>query len=283
MEMEEHNMKRWKRVCSTMLAGTMLFQTPVVAAPQEEKEEKSPWVSDWKPADGTTTGDAYQIYPVPQNIQYPSKTEFDVDKNVSVVSGKEVDKATNDYLNEVLEEFDRTPNKQEKAGEGSDIIIGVKGSGDEADKYFADKELDETLFEQSGAYALSADGEDIVILGKDTEAAFYGVATLKMMFSSFNGNKFYPVEIQDYASIDARGYVEGFYGSWTHEQRKSLMNFTRDVKMNLYVYAAKTDVYHTSKWDKLYPDDMLNQFKELVHYRRKIKQNFHGQYILAVC
>ena len=31
-------MKRWKRVCSTMLAGTMLFQTPVVAAPQEEKE-----------------------------------------------------------------------------------------------------------------------------------------------------------------------------------------------------------------------------------------------------
>lgn len=52
-------MKRWKRVCSTMLAGTMLFQTPVVAAPQEEKEEKSPWVSDWKPADGMTTGDAY--------------------------------------------------------------------------------------------------------------------------------------------------------------------------------------------------------------------------------
>ncbi len=267
-------MKRWKRVCSTMLAGTMLFQTPVVAAPQEEKEEKSPWVSDWKPADGTTTGDAYQIYPVPQNIQYPSRTEFDVDKNVSVVSGKEVDKATNDYLNEVLEEFDRTPNKQEKAGEGSDIIIGVKGSGDEADKYFADKELDETLFEQSGAYALSADGEDIVILGKDTEAAFYGVATLKMMFSSFNGNKFYPVEIQDYASIDARGYVEGFYGSWTHEQRKSLMNFTRDVKMNLYVYAAKTDAYHTSKWDKMYPDDMLNQFKELVALQKKNKTEF---------
>ncbi len=69
-------MKRWKQVCSTMLAGTMLFQTPVVAAPKEEKEEKSPWVSDWKPEDGTTTGDAYQIYPVPQNIQYPSKTEF---------------------------------------------------------------------------------------------------------------------------------------------------------------------------------------------------------------
>ena len=155
------------------------------------------------------------------------------------------------------------PKKEKKAGDGSDIIIGVKGSGDEADKYFADKKLDENLFEQSGGYALSADGEDIVILGKDTEAAFYGVATLKMMFSSFNGEKFYPVEIQDYASIDARGYIEGFYGSWTHEQRKSLMEFTRDVKMNLYVYASKTDAYHTSKWAELYPDDMLNQFKEL--------------------
>ena len=267
-------MKRWKQVCSTMLAGTMLLQTPVAAAPQEEKEEKSPWVSDWKPTDGTTTGDAYQIYPVPQNIQYPSKTEFDVDKNVGVVSGEKVDKATNDYLNEVLEEFDRTPKKEKKAGDGSDIIIGVKGSGDEADKYFADKKLDENLFEQSGGYALSADGEDIIILGKDTEAAFYGVATLKMMFSSFNGEKFYPVEIQDYASIDARGYVEGFYGSWTHDQRKSLMNFTRDVKMNLYVYAAKTDPYHTSKWDQLYPEDMLNQFKELVKLQEKNKTEF---------
>ena len=269
-------MKRWKQVCSTMLAGTMLIQTPVGAAPapEAEQEEKSPWVSDWKPEAGTTTGDAYQIYPVPQKIEYPSKAEFDMDKNVGVVSGEKVDKATNDYLNEVLEDFDRTPKKEKKAGDGSDIIIGVKGSGDEADKYFADKKLDENLFEQSGGYALSADGEDIIILGKDAEAAFYGVATLKMMFSSFNGEKFYPVEIQDYASIDARGYVEGFYGSWTHEQRKSLMNFTRDVKMNLYVYAAKTDAYHTSKWDKLYPDDMLNQFKELVALQEKNKTEF---------
>ena len=269
-------MKRWKQVCSTMLAGTMLIQTPVGAAPvpEAEQEEKSPWVSDWKPEDGTTTGDAYQIYPVPQKIEYPSKTEFDMDKNVGVVSGEKVDKATNDYLNEVLEDFDRTPKKEKKAGDGSDIIIGVKGSGDEADKYFADKKLDEKLFEQSGGYALSADGEDIIILGKDTEAAFYGVATLKMMFSSFNGEKFYPVEIQDYASIDARGYIEGFYGSWTHEQRKSLMEFTRDVKMNLYVYASKTDAYHTSKWAELYPDDILNQFKELVALQEKNKTEF---------
>ena len=89
-------MKRWKQVCSTMLAGTMLFQIPVVAAPKEEKEIRSPWASDWKPEDGTTTGDAYQIYPVPQDIQYPSKTEFDMDKNVGVISGEDVDKATKD-------------------------------------------------------------------------------------------------------------------------------------------------------------------------------------------
>lgn len=33
-------MKRWKQVCSTMLAGTMLFQTPVAAAPKEEERRK---------------------------------------------------------------------------------------------------------------------------------------------------------------------------------------------------------------------------------------------------
>lgn len=267
-------MKRWKQVCSTMLAGTMLFQTPVVAATKTEKDEKSPWISNWKPESGTVTGDAYQIYPIPHNIQYPSKIEFDIDKKVGVVSGDGVDKATQDYLNGVLEEFHRTPKKQKKAGNGSDIIIGVKGSGDAADKYFENKELDQNLFDKSGAYALSSDGEDIIILGKDTEAAFYGVSTLKMMFSSFNGEKFYPVEIQDYASIDARGYVEGFYGSWTHEQRKSLMNFTRDVKMNLYVYAAKTDEYHTSKWDQLYPDDKIKEFQELVELQEKNKTEF---------
>ena len=61
-----------------------------------------------------------------------------------------------------------------------------------------------------------------MILGADTDGVFYGVATLKMMFSSFAGEKFLPVEIQDYSSIDARGFIEGFYGGWNHEQRKSL-------------------------------------------------------------
>ena len=105
-------------------------------------------------------------------------------------------------------------------------MIGIKDSGDQADQWFQDKGIDDALFSRSDAYSLYAEDGSIYILGKDATAAFYGVSTLKMMFSSFAGEKFLPVEIEDYASIDARGYIEGFYGGWTHEQRKSLLEFT---------------------------------------------------------
>ena len=37
---------------------------------------------------------------------------------------------------------------------------------------FADKKIGMKALEQSGGYALSADGEDIIILGKDTKQHF---------------------------------------------------------------------------------------------------------------
>ena len=270
--------KKMKKLFALAAAATMLITSvPVSGADRGGAEEApvSPWESSWQEGDAySDSEDAYQIYPIPQSIEYTEGEDFALPENVDIVAGEGVDRAALDYLDEVLEEYGRTGKSAESAGEAGSIVIGIKGSGDQADLWFADKDLDSAVFSQSDGYALYAEEGNIYILGKDAAAAFYGVATLKMMFSSFAGEKFLPVQIEDFASIDARGYIEGFYGGWTHEQRKSLMEFTRDIKMNLYVYASKTDAYHTSKWADLYPQETIEEFKELTALQEKTKCEF---------
>ena len=119
-----------------------------------------------------------------------------------------------------------------------------------------------------------SDGNEVIaIVGKDTDCTFYGIATLQMMLSSFNNKegKILDVQIEDYAGVAFRGFIEGFYGGWDYASRASLMRFARDVKMNNYVYASKTDVYHTSKWNELYPQSDIDQIKELVEVGKETK------------
>lgn len=269
----------WKEMASAVLAASMIVtmfpNIPVSARDSAEPQNvKSPWESDWQENDPASITDKYQIYPVPQKITYPQGDTFTIADTVNVVAGEGVDAASKDYLAEVLNEYGREETYSDVTGEGNDIILGIRGSQDEADQWFENQDLDGSLFENNDAYALYAKDGDIVILGADTDGVFYGVATLKMMFSSFAGEKFLPVEIQDYSSIDARGFIEGFYGGWNHEQRKSLMKFTKDVKMNLYVYASKTDPYHTGKWSEFYPKDTIDQFKELIEIQNQTKCEF---------
>lgn len=276
-------MKKLKKITKSLAAGTaaavLLTAYPLPAGAEEAAAgvPESPWVSEWQEGDAYSANeDAYQIYPVPQSVDYTESegAAFVLPDEVKVVAGEGIDQPTLDYLEDVLGEYGRTGRPAENAeGEGN-IVIGVLGTGDQADLWFQGKGLDTEIFDQPDAYALSAEEGSIYILGKDTDAAFRGVATLKMMFSSFAGERFLPVRILDYASIDARGYIEGFYGGWTHEQRKSLMEFTRDIKMNIYVYASKTDPYHTSKWAELYPDDMIGEFRELTALQEEMKCEF---------
>lgn len=272
--------KIWQSLVSAILTVAMVSTAVIPAkAVGNEKESieavKSPWVSEWKKGDAMTTGEEYQIYPIPQQVTYPKeKQSFEISKEVQTVIGADVDDATKKHLEKVLKKYDRTAKESKADKKESKIILGIYGKNDETDKWFKDKNLDAKHFEKEDAYALYAKDGDIVILGKDSDAVFYGVSTLEMMFSSFAGKKFYPVEIMDYASIDARGYIEGFYGNWTHEQRKSLMKFAPEAKMNLYVYAAKTDPYHTDKWDQLYPAEQINQFKELADLQAETKAEF---------
>ena len=255
-------MSRLKKFVSLLLCGALMLSSVPLAGAEEAKAEK-----------------AYDIYPVVREIVYDG-TEFSLGKQVNVVYETGIDAATQNYLSEVLEENGITANVVDAPVDGAcNILLGINGSGECADAYEDTLTLKTAdLYANYDSYVLEAKEDCITIVGKDTDAVFYGVATLKMMLSSFEDDVLLGAQIEDYAGIEYRGFVEGFYGGWDYETRAELMEFARDVKMNIYVYASKTDVYHTNQWYQLYPQDQLARIAELV----EIGQATKCQYVWSV-
>lgn len=266
-------MKRKKgltRALSLLLAAVLCLPGSIPVSAKQTKEDTAATCA----ADATE----YKIYPIPQSISY-SEGDFALGE-VAVVYEEGVDNATKNFLQEVLKNYDvnyeSTASVQENK---TNIILGIRGNeSGAANTYVASKQegfiKNADLFNKNDAYLLDASDNTIVILGKDADSVFYGVATLQMMFSSFAGKKFLNAHIEDYAAVATRGYIEGFYGSWDFEERENLMKFARDYKMNSYVYAAKGDAYHTSKWADQYPPETLEQLKKLVVVGEETKVKF---------
>lgn len=61
-----------------------------------------------------------------------------------------------------------------------------------------------------------------------------------------------------------RGIVEGFYGTpWSHQDRKSIIEFLARYRFNTYMYAPKDDFYHRPKWTEFYPQKEGEKLAEL--------------------
>lgn len=201
---------------------------------------------------------------------------FELSDSINIVYGSEIDVYTKNFLQEILEKYNYsyTVSNASVAGK-TNIILGVNGTGDAADTYVNAFDLCETqnedLFEKNDAYILTATKDTIAIVGKDTDAAFRGLSTLQMMFSSFGADHFISAYIEDFANIEYRGFIEGMYARWNDDGRASLMRFGRDVKMNYYVYASKNDPYHTNMCTELYPQDQIDSIAELVQVGKESK------------
>ena len=252
-----------KYLCLLLCAVLVLSNVPATIAHAEEAQEEK----------------VYDIYPIVRDITYDG-TEFSLGEQVNVVYETGIDEATKAYLMEVLEENGVTAAVAEEPVAGEfNILLGVNGSGEAADAYEDALTLNTAdLYEKYDAYVLEAKANQITIVGRDTDAVYNGVATLKMMLSSFEDDVLLGAKIEDYAGIEYRGFIEGFYGGWDYETRAELMEFARDVKMNMYVYASKTDAYHTSRWADLYPESDIRQIEELV----KIGQETKCYYVWSV-
>lgn len=225
--------------------------------------------------------DHYEIYPLPQNETYLG-TRLSITDEVNVVIDETIDDSTRNFLNRILESKSiQFTQSEEVVSDKTNVIIGTRNSNGYVDRYFSENiEYDAAVFDELDAYVLTIDKDleekgTIAILGADTDAAYYALATLQMIFDQVSGKAIQSVKYEDYADTGWRGFIEGFYGiPWSHEDRKSLMRFGGRFKMNTYIFAPKDDPYHNAQWRTLYPEDELAQIKELVDVGHESKTQF---------
>ena len=208
----------------------------------------------------------YEIYPVPQR-QVVGNGLVSFSKSVTVVCEEAIDAATRRRAEQVLKEagLDCTF-AQEAPATGSVMYIGVNGSGGAADQRATALALDRTNLTKAGKFdrhLLSLSDRngsaEVVIVGENSDAAFFALASLEQMIE--HGTAHLPeVKLYDYADQQSRGLVEGYYGyPYSVAVKKDLMRFMMRMKMNTYMYGAKSDVYHSQKWEAPYPATLTPQ------------------------
>ncbi len=212
----------------------------------------------------------YTIYPIPQKAEY-GKSHLLFNNEFNVVAESGIDSYTIARLKEVFEEensFKLTFSKK-PSSKISNIYLGIKGSGGMVDKYAAKTGLSTEVFGKKGKYDRHAISvrispkrvPEIIVLGEHTNAVFYALASLEQMleqsYKAQQGVLLGEAEIADYADMQYRGVVEGYYGyPYSFDVKKDLMRFFKRFKMNTYLYGAKSDPYHSGFWRDAYPENI---------------------------
>ena len=203
----------------------------------------------------------YEIYPTPHLINYTGG-EYIVKAKVNVVFEDGIDQYTQDRLEEVLDLKNISYTTSEEKVEGTtNILVGIEGSSEYVDTY-ADENLGETttenLFNKTDSYVLDNRDGVITVLGRDTDAAFYGLTTLYHVFTQMDSYTIQEFHVEDWADVASRGFIEGYYGNpWSTQDRVNLMTWGGYYKLNSYFYAPKDDPKHNAQWRSLYTEEEL--------------------------
>ena len=213
--------------------------------------------------------DTYEIYPTVRNIEYGDDVLL-FDKNVNFVFGSHVDKYTKEkafdvvsmknvisYVSDIMDQ--NKINVVLEVYEESQIVTGLVND----DLSYISSKID--------AYYLEINSSDILLTAKDSDALFYALTSLEYIFEQ-SDEQVRTLKIKDYSQSELRGFIEGYYGvPWTPKQREELMRFGSKVKTNIYIYAPKDDVYHSTSWRSLYSSNDLKVLKEQIETGRKTK------------
>lgn len=224
-----------------------------------------------------TASKEYNIYPNPHAVEY-GEQELTLNQATQVVYDDTIDDVTKDKATSIFADHHLPEPKvtDEPSNQAIHIYIGTKGSDGPAEQQAQDiLSGGEQVFDNNDAYQLVINEDSIAILGKDTDAAFYGLATLDMILDQTQDNAIRQVQIEDYANTKIRGFIEGYYGvPWSNEDRKSLMEFGGKFKTTSYIFAPKDDPYHREKWGDLYPEEELDEISDMVAVGKQNKTDF---------
>ncbi|MGM9693662.1 MAG: beta-N-acetylglucosaminidase domain-containing protein [Alloprevotella sp.] len=236
----------------------------------------------------------YEIYPIPHQISYTSGN-LRFTEEVEVICGEGIDQATKNRAEEVLKAHGLRANFID-ASTGdpvSVLLLGINGEDSEANTMVDVFGLSREVFNVPDKFDrhllhVRDNGEQIastVILGEHTDAVFFALASLEQMLDKGTEN-LSGVTINDYADMQSRGLVEGYYGyPYSIEVKKDLMQFMKRYKMNTYLYGAKSDPYHSQYWKDPYPASITaeqeangwlsqDMVKELAETSQATKVNF---------
>lgn len=203
----------------------------------------------------------YLIYPTPHKMEYKDG-DYVLGKELNVIYDDGIDEDTKNRLEEAAELKNIEVKEAEQAKKGAtNVYVGVHGQDGAAEDYITEAYKPEaSLFEKTDSYFLASDENVISVLGKDTDSAFYGLTTLYHIFAQMDSLTIRNFEIEDYADVVSRGFIEGYYGNpWSTEDRVNLMKWGGYYKLNAYFYAPKDDPKHRTQWDVLYTDEELEK------------------------
>ena len=229
---------KWRKFLAILLALSILCSLPITTA---------------LAADGEMEEAEYELYPLPQEITYGTDNS-NLPSTVNAYFGAGIDTYTVDRAEQALSHGGLTMN-QVDAAENAQLIVEIYSeTGNNA--IFGD--VNASLFAKIDAYLLVIAGSKVGVLGKDTDAAFYGLTTLQQILDQATGGVVRNLTIQDWADVASRGFIEGYYGNpWSTEDRAELMRWAGNFKLNSYFYAPKDDPKHNARWYERYTDEEL--------------------------
>lgn len=206
----------------------------------------------------------YVIYPTPQSLTM-NYDVIQLTDTINVIYGDEIDDTVKARVEEVLDEHGYAVEENSADETLTKFYVGVNGTDDEADTYAADNGISTDIFDDSTAgydkHILSINGDNsILVLGEDSDAAYYAMASLDQILKQTTGGAVTTVLIEDYADTEYRGIVEGYYGiPFSVEDRLSIFEYMKDYKMNMFTYGPKGDPYHLGNWMEDYPASVTDE------------------------
>lgn len=213
----------------------------------------------------------YEIYPTVQQFAYYEATTT-IPEAVDVVFTGDIDDATKNHLTETMAMVGAAATEVEAVGDNFTVVAAVY---DAENNTTGITPTSDDFFNNYDAYILKIEDNKITILGKDTDAVYYGITTLERIFDQVTDGTVEKIRINDYATAKWRGIIEGYYGiPYSNEDIMSLMEFGSDFKMNTFIYAPKDDPYHNSQWREPYPQETLDGLKEVIEKGVETKLGF---------
>ena len=208
----------------------------------------------------TDLDNTYDLNPTPQKLEMQyNLIDFD---NVKVYYESGITDVTRGRVQEIMDKqgvsYTVTENYEE-----STLALGLHGSTENVDTnttgYSDDLFVASETKYDAHFVDINSNGR-VTILGEDDDAVYYGLATLDDAMETVAGQQLTCATIEDYANMQYRGIVEGFYGKvYSVEDILSLFEYMEDNKMNTFVYGPKGDPYHLGNWRDEYPTEITDE------------------------